>query len=124
MNTQKPFLTLLSAGIFSVSSCVPVYYDYPAPRAGNQPPNQQPEAPNTGGRSAIPDVLLKNPPQITKLPPAKFPKIEKPKPIIPNPKPGFITPKPKPKPLTPKPLNPKSKPSIPKPLNIKPGALR
>lgn len=95
---------------FSLSSCVPVYVD--------QPPAQQPEAPNNnGGGSVIPDSLKKIPPKITTLPPARIPKIEKPTPIIPKLKPGVITP-------TPKPRVPIPTPPIPKPLIIKTGALR
>jgi len=118
INLQTSFLTILSAGVFSLSSCVPVYVEQPPAQAGNQPPAQQPEAPNNnGGGSVIPDSLKKIPPKITTLPPAKIPKIEKPTPIIPKLKPGVITP-------TPKPRVPIPTPPIPKPLIIKPGALR
>jgi hypothetical protein len=118
MNLQTSFLTILSAGVFSLSSCVPVYVEQPPAPAGSQPPAQQPEAPdNKGGGSVIPDSLKKIPPKITTLPPARIPKIEKPTPIIPKLKPGVITP-------TPKPRVPIPTPSIPKPLIIKPGALR
>lgn len=110
MNLQTSFLTIFSAGVFPLSLCVPVCVE--------QPPAQQPEAPNNnGGGSVIPDSLKKIPPKITMLPPARIPKIEKPTPIIPKLKPGVITP-------TPKPRVPIPTPPIPKPLIIKPGALR